>query len=321
MTASHQASEPLHNEVTIFRAFNRHYTRFLGALDEQLLGSGYSLAEARVLYELANRHEPTAKSLIAALGLDPGYLSRILAAFQRKGLLKRATAKDDARSSILSLTAKGKTTFSKLNALSNKQAIGVLSALSATVRTELLRSMSSIESILTPNTDQPSPFTLRTHRVGDMGEVVRSEALGYAQQFGWDNSFEALVAKIVADFVTHFNPEREHCWIAAINGAHVGHIFLVQHPNRPDTAKLRLLFVDPAARGLRLGETLVNECISFARSAGYQTVTLWTQNMLSAAHRIYTKAGFRLVSEEPHHSFGHDLIGQEWELDLTSPAR
>lgn len=163
----------------------------------------------------------------------------------------------------------------------------------------------------------PPPFILRPHRIGDMGWIVHREAIGYAEQFGWDQTFEALAATIVAEFVTNFDPRRERCWIAEIDGQHVGHIFLVKHPSQPQTAKLRLLFVEPCARGMGLGDALVSECIRFARGAGYRKVVLWTQSMLTAAHRIYQKAGFRLIKEEPHRSFGHDLIGQEWELDLT----
>lgn len=163
-----------------------------------------------------------------------------------------------------------------------------------------------------------TPFVLRSPRVGDMGWVVYSEAVGYAQQFGWDNQFEALVARIVSDFLTNFDPSCERCWMAEVNGEIAGHIFLVKHPTQPQTAKLRLLFVDRNARGLGLGRALVDECIRFARATGYHKIVLWTQSSLAAAHRIYETAGFRLVKQEPHHSFGHDLIGEEWELDLLT---
>jgi GNAT superfamily N-acetyltransferase len=180
---------------------------------------------------------------------------------------------------------------------------------------ELLRCMGAIEDILSGAKGR-RPFVLRPHRVGDMGWVVYSEGLGYALQFGWDESFEALVAKIVADFITNYDASRERCWIAEIDGQHAGHIFLVTQSGEPGTARLRLLYVEPSARGLGLGEALVTECIRFARTAGYQKVVLWTQSILIAAHRIYQRAGFRLVKEEAHHSFGHDLVGQEWELEL-----
>jgi GNAT superfamily N-acetyltransferase len=161
------------------------------------------------------------------------------------------------------------------------------------------------------------PYVLRPHRVGDMGWIVHREGLGYAEQYGWDETFEALAAKIVSEFVAHFDPRRERCWIAETDGHHVGHVFLVKHPDQAQTAKLRLLFVEPCARGTGLGHALVNECVRFARAAGYRKIVLWTQSILTAAHRIYERAGFRLVKEEPHHSFGHDLVGQEWELELS----
>ena len=205
--------------------------------------------------------------------------------------------------------------FRKLNASSEEQAEKILAGLAPVSRNELLRSMQSIEKILT-RPGEHRRFVLRPHRIGDMGWVVYSEAAGYAAQYGWGGMFEALVAKIVSDFITNYDPDRERCWIAEIDGEHVGHIFLVKHPDEARTAKLRLLFVEPSARGMGLGEALVAECLRFAWTAGYKKVVLWTQSMLGAAHRIYERAGFRLVKEEPHHSFGHDLIGQEWELEL-----
>jgi DNA-binding MarR family transcriptional regulator/GNAT superfamily N-acetyltransferase len=307
----------LQADIAAFRRFNRMYTKFLGTLNEGLLESQFSLAEARVLYELAHRPAPTAKDLIAELGLDPGYLSRILGTFERKALLKREPSPQDARYANLTLTARGKAAFTKLNTLSENQATEVFQPLPAPTRRELIRCMTTIEQTLSPPAPTQTHYILRPHRVGDMGWVVQSEALGYALQFNWDNTFEALVAKIVADFITNFTPAREHCWIAEIAALPVGHIFLVQHPSDPSAAKLRLLFVDPSARGLGLGDALVHECLRFARSAGYRKVVLWTQSILTAAHHIYAKAGFHLVKEEPHHSFGHALIGQEWELDLT----
>ncbi len=302
-------------ETASFRRFNRMYTRFIGTLNEGLLNSSFGLAEARVLYELANRSLPTASEIAGELGLDPGYLSRMLRGFQQRKLLRKKESAGDGRSATLQLTARGKSAFKRLNALSDKQANEILSSLTPAVRMDLLRSMQIIEDILKPSAARRE-FLLRPNRVGDMGWVVYSEAVGYARQFGWDETFEALVAKIVADFVTHFDASRERCWVAEIDGQNVGHIFLVRHPSEPQTAKLRLLFVDPSARGMGLGDALVRECIRFASTAGYKKVVLWTQSMLTAAHRIYQRAGFRLVKEEAHHSFGHDLIGQEWELEL-----
>jgi DNA-binding MarR family transcriptional regulator/GNAT superfamily N-acetyltransferase len=291
------------------------YTRFLGVLDESLLHSGFSLAEARVLYELANRERPLSKEIAEALGMDAGYLSRILARFEEQALLERKTSRRDNRSARLTLTKRGRAAFKTLNQLSERQAEEILGKLSPTASAELLNSMRSIESILTPRAEKPA-VVLRPHRPGDIGWIIHREAVVYAEEYGWDSSFEALVAKIGSDFLTHFTPKRERCWIAEVDGHNAGHIFLVQHPDEPRTAKLRLLLVESSARGTGLGTTLVNECIAFARLAGYRKIVLWTQSTLVAAHRIYKKAGFRLIKEEPHHSFGQDLIGQTWELDL-----
>jgi DNA-binding MarR family transcriptional regulator/GNAT superfamily N-acetyltransferase len=318
----HMASRPispsaLAGEAANFRRFNRMYTRFIGTLNEGLLNSDYSLAEARVLYELANRAAPKASDIAEALGVDPAYLSRMLKKFERGGLVRKKASQQDGRYAELMLTVKGQSAFKKLNALSQEQAHTILQDLAPAARTELIRCMQTIESILIRVDRNRPPFILRPHRVGDMGWVVYRESVGYAEQYGWDNTFEALVAGIVDGFVTNFDSSRERCWMAEIDGQNVGHVFLVKHPSEPKTAKLRLLFVEPCARGLGLGDALVNECIRFARTVGYRRVILWTQSILTTAHRIYKKAGFRLVKEEPHHSFGHDLIGQEWELELT----
>jgi DNA-binding MarR family transcriptional regulator/GNAT superfamily N-acetyltransferase len=306
----------LGTQVAVFRRFNRFYTKFLGTLNEELLGSGYSLAEARILYELANHADSTAKDLVEELGLDAGYLSRILAKFKRDALIKKISSTKDARSAHLALTAGGKSAFRKLNTLSETQATAVFRQLSSTQRAEFTHSMSVIETILAPDRLPQLPHSIRTHRIGDMGTIIRAEALGYAEQFGWDETFEALVAKITSEFITNFQPERERCWIAEIDGRHAGHIFLVRHPEQKATAKLRLLFVDPSARGRGLGEILVKECVAFAHAAGYEKIVLWTQSILTSAHHIYARAGFRPVSESAHHSFGHALVGQEWELIL-----
>jgi DNA-binding MarR family transcriptional regulator/GNAT superfamily N-acetyltransferase len=304
-------------EIAKFRHFNRMYTRYIGTLNEGLLNSDYSLAEARVLYELANRNAPKASEIAEGLGMDPGYLSRLLGKFERDGLLQRKMSEQDGRFAELALTTRGKSVFKKLNELSNEQAHAKLQGLPPAARAEVIHCMESIEDLLMKTDRSPTPYVLRPHRVGDMGWIVYREGLGYAEQYGWDATFEALVANIVSDFITHFEPARERCWIAEVDGRHVGHVFLVKHPSQAQTAKLRLLFVEPNARGAGLGHALVNECVRFARTAGYRKIVLWTQSMLTAAHRIYQGAGFVLVKEEPHHSFGHDLVGQEWELDLT----
>ncbi|HEY0796957.1 MAG TPA: helix-turn-helix domain-containing GNAT family N-acetyltransferase [Acidisarcina sp.] len=308
------------SEIQRFRRFNRMHTQFIGTLNESLLNTEFSLAEARVLYELANRADPKASEIAESLGIDPGYMSRLLGKFERDGLLRKKASVQDARYAELSLTARGKFAFKKINALSDEQARTTLESLTPAARKDLLECMQSIEAILTqsgsPRIPPGVPFVLRPHRVGDMGWIVYREGVGYAERFGWDETFEALVPRIVHGFVTNFDPGCERCWIAEMNGQSVGHIFLVKHPSQPATAKIRLLFVEQCARGMGLGDALVNECIRFARTAGYKRVVLWTQSILTAAHRIYAGAGFRLVKEEPHHSFGKDLIGQEWELDL-----
>jgi DNA-binding MarR family transcriptional regulator/GNAT superfamily N-acetyltransferase len=290
------------------------YTRFIGTLNEGLLNSEFSLAEARVLYELATREEPKAGEIAEELGVDAGYLSRLLGKFERDGLLKRKQSGQDGRYADLTLTSRGRSAFKRLNALSEEQAETVLGGLAPSARIQLIECMRTVEGILAKTDRRRVPYILRPHRVGDMGWVVYREGLGYAEQYGWDETFEALVARIVDQFVTNFDPKRERCWIAEIDGQSVGHIFLVKHPDEPDTAKLRLLFVEPSARGMGLGDALVKECVRFARSTGYKRVVLWTQSILVAAHRIYERAGFRLVEEKAHRSFGKDLVGKTWEL-------
>lgn len=308
-------------DVAAFRRFNRGYTRFLGTLSEGYLRTEFSLAEGRVLFEIATQPHPQAKSVAAALELDAGYLSRILAKFHRAGLVTRRTSKADNRASDLLLTARGRAALRTLNQRADRQARAFFAGLPAPQRTQFIGSLRAVEAAVQGGEVAPAPITLRTHRPGDMGVVVALEGAGYVEQFGWDFSFEALVARIVADFLTTYDPKRERCWIAEMNGRHVGHIFCVRHPDQDDTAKLRLLYVDPAARGRGLGQTLVAACVRFARATGYRRITLWTQSMLTAAHRIYQAAGFKLVREEPHHSFGKDLTGQTWELELEPIAR
>ncbi len=305
------------DDIAAFRQFNRMYTRFIGTLQEGFLDTEFSLAEGRVIYELATRTAPKANEIAEALGIDPGYLSRLLGKFERAGLLKRKASKEDGRSTDLGLTQRGKAAFQKLNALADEQARRILTELPPREATQLVRSMRSIEDILVkPERSRPA-YVLRSHRIGDMGWVVSREGAVYAEEYGWDGTFEALVARIVADFLTNFDATRERCWIAEADGQSVGHIFLVKHPEEAQTAKLRLLFVEPSVRGMGLGHVLVKECIRFARTAGYRKIVLWTQSILVAAHRIYEKAGFQLAKEEPHHSFGKDLMGQTWELELV----
>lgn len=307
----------LASDVDVFRGFNRAYTRIIGTLDEAFLHTDYNLAEARVLYELATSPERKAKDIASTLSLDQAYLSRILTRFEERGLIKRKASKQDGRASEIDLTRKGRAAFENLNSLSDKQARKLLEALPPADRVELIHSMKTIERLLTDSRTTAPLFVLRPHRPGDMGWIVHREAEIYADEYGWDATFELLVARIAADFLENFDPARERCWIAEMDGESVGHVMLVNHPDQPGTAKLRLLLVESCARGKGVGHALVNECIRFARSCGYRKITLWTQSILRAAHRIYEQAGFRLVKEEPHQSFGKDLIGQTWELDLN----
>ncbi len=303
--------------IATFRQFNRAYTRFLGTLNEHYLQTAYSLAEGRVLYELATRSKPQAKEVAEALGLDTGYLSRILSKFEKSGLVKRASVKDDKRATNLLLSARGRAAIRALNMRADEQARAILGGISSDQRAKFADALHAIEETVLGRPPEAPPLVLRPHRPGDMGILVHLEGAGYVEQFGWDGTFEALVERIAADFIANFDAARERCWIAEMSGRHVGHVLLVRHPEQPDTAKLRLLYVDPVARGKGLGQKLIDECVRFARAAGYHKITLWTQSILTAAHRIYQQAGFRLVSEAPHHSFGKDLIGQTWEMDLV----
>jgi DNA-binding MarR family transcriptional regulator/GNAT superfamily N-acetyltransferase len=310
------APTEIDRSIADFRHFNRFYTGFIGLLEEDLVRSGYSLTEARVLFELATRPANGAKEIASRLRLDPGYLSRILRKFEDAGLLGRAPSSTDARFSVLRLARKGRAAFADLNRRSTEQAQTILAALTPARRGSLLESMREIENLLAGNLSQAVPFVLRPHRAGDMGWVAARHGVLYAQEYGWDLTFEALVGRIAAQFIDSFDPDRERCWIAERNGEPIGCIFLVRHPEEAGTARLRLLLVEPSARGLGLGKALVGECLGFARLAGYKKVTLWTQSILQAAHRIYESVGFRCVREESHSSFGKDLVGQTWELDL-----
>jgi DNA-binding MarR family transcriptional regulator/GNAT superfamily N-acetyltransferase len=302
------------HQISAVRAFNRFYTRKLGVLDQQLLKSPFSLSEARVLYELAHRENPTAKEIGIELGLDPGYLSRIVQNFDDNGLINRKPLPSDRRHYRLGLTAKGRQAFAKLNRSSHDDVADMLASLRGGDGQRLIEAMAVIERLLGTSTASPPPAVLREPRPGDMGWVVQSHGALYASEYGFDSGFEALVAEIAAKFLASFDASRERCWIADIDGVQVGSIFLVRHSD--DIAKLRLLLVDPAGRGQGLGQRLVGECISFARACGYRKITLWTQSILVAARRIYQQAGFKLVATEPHRSFGQSLIGETWDLEL-----
>lgn len=298
--------------VQAIRSFNRFYTRQIGLLGEGHLDSPYSLTQVRVLYELAYRRQPTASEIGRDLGLDAGYLSRILRRFQKSGLVARRRSASDARQSHLLLTAKGHRAFAPLDRSAGEVISTLLAGLSGTERSVLVASMRTIERLLGSQRD--ATFNLRSHRPGDIGWVIQRHGALYFQEYGWDERFEALVAEIAAKFVQHFDPSRERCWIAEKDGEPVGSVFLVRQSD--DVAKLRLLLVEPSARGLGVGQRLVEECIRFARETGYKTITLWTQDLLQAAGHIYRKTGFRLAREEPHALFGIEMTGQIWELDL-----
>jgi DNA-binding MarR family transcriptional regulator/GNAT superfamily N-acetyltransferase len=301
--------------VAAVRAFSRFFTRHIGALREGLLHSPYSLTEARVLFEVAQA-EQTATILGQKLGLDPGYLSRLLARLEQQGLLERHPVETDARQRRLALTSAGQAAFALLDQRSHNEVAEMLARLGEGEQRQLVRAMSAIERIWAP---QPGlkyaqPFFLRQHEAGDMGWVTSRHGALYAQEYGWNAEFEALVARIVADFLTSYNPRRERCWIAEMQGERVGSVFVVQASDQ--VAKLRLLLVEPHVRGLGLGRHLVDECVRFAERAGYEKITLWTNSVLTAARHIYASCGFVRVAEGPHHSFGRDLVEETWERSL-----
>jgi len=302
------------DRVAAVRRFNRFYTRQIGVLREGLLKSPFSLTELRVLYELAHRERPTATELGKDLGVDAGYLSRILQNFEKRGLIRKTPSQADGRQSLLSQTAKGKKVFAPLETRSNEEVLSMLSKLSAAEQSRLLAAMATVEQLLGPRPVEKTPYLIRTHQPGDMGWVVHRHGALYAREYGLNEQFEALVAEIVAQFLRNFDPRRERCWIAERDGENAGSIFLMRGSD--DVAKLRLFLVEPEARGLGIGSRLVAECIRFARQAGYRKITLWTNDVLVAARRIYEKAGFCLVEEQRHNMFGPDWVGQTWDLTL-----
>ena len=304
----------LARRVAAVREFNRFYTSRIGVLDEGYLSSRFSLTEVRVLYELAHRGSVTASELGRDLGIDAGYLSRILRGFARRGVLARAAARDDARKSILRLTPRGKAAVAPLEARARDQIGVMLEKVPAAKQERLVASMRAIERGLKSGPRATPKVTLRSHRPGDMGWVVERHGALYWQEYGWDETFEALVADIVAKFITHLDRKRERCWIAEVDDERAGCVFCVRKSKT--VAKLRLLLVEPQARGLGVGSRLVDECIRFARAAGYRELTLWTNDVLVAARRIYERAGFELVESERHRSFGKALVGQNWVLRL-----
>ncbi|MEX0300254.1 MAG: GNAT family N-acetyltransferase [Kordiimonas sp.] len=305
---------PTTSDILAIRQFSRFYTKHLGLLHRRLMNSNYSLVEARVLYELAQTDEITASDIRAELELDQGYLSRILKRFEENGLISKKTSSKDARITHLSLTEKGKDEAHMMAEKSGRDIAEKLKDASPEETTQLVHAMHKIEATLGNNVGQDRTAIIRSHRPGDIGWVIEAHGKLYSREYGFNEYFEALVARIAADFISDYDPKLEHCWIAEVGGENVGSIFLVKEDDK--TAKLRLLLVDPKARGLGLGKRLVSECISFAKRAGYKQIVLWTNDGLTKARRIYEATGFTLQSEETHSDFGPPQVGQHWQLDL-----
>ncbi|THV41729.1 bifunctional helix-turn-helix transcriptional regulator/GNAT family N-acetyltransferase [Glycomyces buryatensis] len=306
---------PFDDAIASMRAFNRMYTNHLGVLSDRLHGSAYSLTEVRVLFELAHRDDLAAIHLAGLLNLDSAYVSRILSRFKQEGLIERKPSDQDRRKRVIRLTDRGREVFADLDERSNEQVRELLQVLSHPERDDVVNSMDRIRKRFGR---EPMSPRIRPLRPGDLGWVVYSQGKGYWEQLGWNGEYEALVARIVADFAADHDPEREAGWIAEIEGEPIGSIFCVKADKT--TAKLRLLWVEPSARGLRIGRSLVYQCLRFAREAGYDRMTLWTTSILGPARRLYRDAGFTLASEEPARLFGHDLIGEVWNLDLREGA-
>jgi DNA-binding MarR family transcriptional regulator/GNAT superfamily N-acetyltransferase len=304
--------------VAAVRSFSRSYTSWIGVLDEGLLDTPYSLTESRVLFELAQREATDVTALRRAIGVDGGYLSRILARFAADGLIERERSEADGRRQVVRLTDQGRAAAEMLDGRSREQLEGLLADLDAEQQRQLAAAMGTVEKILAGG--RPDTVTLRPMGSGDYGWVVQRHGVLYAAEYRWNESFEALVARVVADYVDQRedDPKRVAAWVAEVDGKPAGSVFCMRKDER--TAQLRLLLVEPTARGLGVGGRLVDECIRFARDAGYDSLTLWTNDVLVDARRIYQRAGFTLVEEEAHHSFGHDLVGQNWELRLIPPG-
>jgi DNA-binding MarR family transcriptional regulator/GNAT superfamily N-acetyltransferase len=304
----------LTSDIAAMRRFARFFTRRLKVIEPKHLHTSFSLPEARIVYELAQRAPLTPGQLVADLDIDAGQLSRLLRGLQQRQVISRKTAEQDKRQFDIALTPKGRKAFAELNARTDQHVEGQLKALDAATRSRVIGAMARIERELGTAPARRALPMLRTHRVGDIGWIISRHGALYAEEYGWDISFEQLVAEIAAQFLKAHDDKRERCWIAEVDGEPVGTVMLVKGSDT--VAKLRLLIVEPSARGLGIGRALTNECIRFAREAGYTEMTLWTQSILVAARNIYRAAGFQLVKSEPHHSFGHDLVGETWERAL-----
>ena len=311
------AANPDLPQVEALRSFNRFYTRRIGVLGERLLQSPFTLTQARVLFELGARKGASAGEIGAALGLDLGYLSRIVQAFSSRRLITRTRSRSDGRRIVLSLTAKGQKAFHAIDQKSRDEVSAMLAPLPGARRTRLLAALRDARSILSEQQRESADgVVIRTHRIGDIGWAIERHAQLYAEEFHWNEEFEALVAKLFARFASEHDPVKERFWVAELEGERVGCVFVVRNEEDPSAAQLRCLLVDPKGRGIGVGRRLVAECIAFARSAGYSSMMLWTNDVLVSARRIYEAAGFVLAREERHRSFGHDLVGQIWTLEL-----
>ncbi len=310
-------AKELATQVAAVRQFNRFFTQRIGVLDESLLDSGLTLTQGRVLFEIASRKSCTAGDLILSLRLDAGYLSRILQLFFDLNLIKRKPSPEDGRRSLLSLTAKGRKKFAALDGESRRRIGALLKPLPAAKRAQLVDGMRALQASFAADSDaQKRSVQIRPYRVGDVGWAIERHGQLYADEFGWNEEFEALVAQLFAKFAASHDPKAEQFWVAETDGERVGCVFVVRSEKDPQAAQLRCLLVDPKGRGLKIGSRLVDECIRFAKAAGYRRIILWTNDVLTSARRIYEAAGFTLVEESPHHSFGKDLVGQYWSLDL-----
>ncbi|HUJ61711.1 MAG TPA: helix-turn-helix domain-containing GNAT family N-acetyltransferase [Kofleriaceae bacterium] len=311
----------LDRRIAAIRGFNRFYTAQIGVLQNRLHDSPFALPEARLLYELGHRENLTATALGHELGLDAGYLSRLLQSLERRGFVRKLSSAEDRRQNLLSLTPAGHAALLPLEMRARDEIADLLKPLDEKRQRALLAAMTAIETSLRPElpATRRTGFLLRPHRVGDLGWVASRHGALYAEEYGWNGEFEAFVARLVARFITHFDPAREGCWIAEVDGEPVGSAFLVRHSET--IAQLRMLFVEPRARGLGIGKALVDQCIRFARQNGYRKVVLWTNRGLHAARHLYEAAGFRLLAEERHRSFGKKLVGQNWELDFRASSR
>jgi DNA-binding MarR family transcriptional regulator/GNAT superfamily N-acetyltransferase len=311
------STTPATRQIDAVRSFNRFYTRTIGVLDEGLLDSPFTLTQARVLFELAQAREATAKEICARLDLDAGYLSRIVKQFAKRQLITRRRAREDSRHIVLALTAQGMKAFRALDRSSHRSVAQMLSGLRSSDRQRLLTSLHDVRNTLAPGARSGSgKVLLRTHRPGDIGWAIARHGELYAQEFGWNVEFEGLVANLFGNFVLKQDRSAERLWIAELDGERVGCVFVVRNEDDAAAAQLRCLLVDPKARGKGVGRRLVRRCIAFAGSAGYSRMVLWTNDVLVGARRIYETEGFRLVQENPHHSFGKDLVGQTWERPL-----